>query len=86
MRTIGSKYQIQGDVMCTSNGQPIPADEPLMLFRGRDRLLPALLDYYLQLRQQSGMTPEQLADLQAQVDAIKQWQASYPDRLKMPTK
>lgn len=85
MRTIGSKYRVTGQIIRTANNTVIPDDEPLMLLRGRDRLLPETLDFYLRLRQQTGMTEDQLSDLKTQIKNIKQWQASHPDRLNTPS-
>ena len=85
MRTIGSKYRISGEIIRNADNTAVPGDEPVMLFRGRDRLLPDMLDYYLKLREQTGMSDEQLSDLKTQIESIKHWQAEHSDRLNTPT-
>ncbi|MDB5178530.1 MAG: hypothetical protein JWN01_473 [Patescibacteria group bacterium] len=83
MRQIDTKYQTSGDIT-KLDGTPIPADEPLMLFRGRDKLLPQLLDHYKVLRINAGSSEKFIKILQKQIDAIKQWQANNPDRIRIP--
>ena len=44
MRKLDSKFHIEGDqIVKTSNGDPIPEDEPLFLIRARDYLALPLL-------------------------------------------
>lgn len=83
MRQIDVKYKTSGDIT-KLDGTPVPDDEPLMLFRGRDKLLLELLNRYAELCRDNGSPPEQLEKLQKQVDTIKTWQAAHPDRLKIP--
>lgn len=83
MRTVGKKFQIPGPVLDAS-GQPLPDDEPIMLFRGKDALLPEVMEHYIQLRRQRGQSSAALAELQAYADELTAWQASHPDRLKYP--
>ena len=83
MRQIDGKYQTSG-VITKLDGTPVPDDEPLILFRAQDRLLPELLDLYVQLRQQAGSSAEGIAALQKHVDKIKRWQRQNPDRTRIP--
>ncbi len=83
MRTVGKKFKIPGPVLDAS-GQPLPDDEPIMLFRAKDKLLPDLMEYYISLRRQHGQSDANLADLRAYADELAAWQASHPDRLKYP--
>jgi len=83
MRNIGTKYRTTGDIS-RFDGEAIPIDEPLILFRGRDRLVPQLLDHYKALRIKAGGVADKLELLQEDIDIIKTWQAEHHDRTKMP--
>lgn len=83
MRQIDGKYQTSGDIT-KLDGTPIPQDEPLILFRGKDKLLPMLLEQYKQLCQDGGSPQGQLDLLQQRIDEIKVWQAGNQDRVKIP--
>jgi hypothetical protein len=83
MRQIDGKYKTSGDVT-KLDGTPIPEDEPLMLFRGQDKLLPELLEKYNELCKNAGSPQDQLDKVAQQIEKIKQWQAANPNRLKTP--
>lgn len=83
MRQIDGKYQTSGDIT-KLDGTPIPQDEPLILFRGKDKLLPRLLEQYKQLCQDGGSPQGQLDLLQQRIDEIKLWQDGNQDRVKIP--
>jgi hypothetical protein len=83
MRHIDSKYKITGELM-KQDGTPIPADEPLFLFRAQDRLLPKVLDFYIGLRKKAGSSPELIVALSKEAEIIKRWQKEHRDRTRMP--
>ncbi len=83
MRQIGKKYHTEGDIY-KHDGTLIPASEPLILFRGRDRLVPQLLDYYLKLRLELGGPQGHIDLLKTDIDSIKQWQNNHPNEVKTP--
>ena len=83
MRQIDGKYQTSGDIT-KLDGTPIPEDEPLMLFRGKDQLLPKLLEQYKQLCLENGSPQGQLDLVQQRIDEIKLWQDSNQDRVRVP--
>jgi hypothetical protein len=83
MRQIDSKYKTTGEIF-KYDGTPIPEDEPLILFRGRDRLVPQMLDYYNELRIKAGTSQKNMPLLQKQIEVIKRWQAENPDRTRIP--
>ncbi len=83
MRQIDSKYKTSGDIT-KLDGTPIPEDEPLILFRGHDKLLPELLESYLEQCRAAGSPQPHLSTLQQRIDAVKQWQAGNPDKVKVP--
>jgi hypothetical protein len=83
MRRIDTKYQTSGDIT-RLDGTPIPEDEPLILFRGRDRLVLPMLEHYLQLRLKAGTSKDRLRLLQQQMGVIKEWQQKNIDRTQIP--
>jgi hypothetical protein len=83
MRQIDTKYKTSGDIT-RLDGTPIPKDEPLILFRGRDRLVVPMLEHYLQLRIEAGTSQERLALLREQMATIKEWQGAHTDRTQIP--
>lgn len=83
MRIIDPKYQTSGTIT-KKDGTPIPEDEPLILFRSQDRLLPQMLDYYVGLREKAGSSAAGIQALQKHIDAIKKWQAAHPERTRIP--
>jgi hypothetical protein len=83
MRKIDSKYQTSGDIT-KLDGTPIPEDEPLILFRGKDKLLPQLLEQYQQLCREAGSPEAHISTMQSDIDGIKEWQASHQDKVKVP--
>lgn len=76
MRQIGEKYQTSGD-LTKVDGTPIPDDEPVMLFRASDKLLPQLLEQYIELSEEAGASEDFLASLESRITEIKSWQASH---------
>lgn len=83
MRQIDGKYQTSGD-LTKLNGTPVPEDEPLILFRAKDKLLVELLEYYMKLCSDGGSPESQLNLLQQRIDLIKLWQTDHQDKLKIP--
>jgi hypothetical protein len=83
MRQIDGKYKTSGDIT-KLDGTSLPEDEPLILFRGQDKLLPRLLEHYNQLCRDAGSPKAQLDLLQQRIDEIKKWQADNAQKLKVP--
>jgi len=83
MRKIDGKYQISGDIT-KIDGTPIPEHEPLILFRGKDKLLLPLLEKYVELCRHAGSPEAQIVSLEQRINEIKDWQATHHDRLKVP--
>lgn len=83
MRQIDGKYKTSGDIT-KLDGTPISEDEPLILFRGQDKLLVPLLDHYLELCRGAGSPGGQIKLLRERIAEVKTWQDSHPDRLKVP--
>ena len=85
MRKIGSKFHIEdGEIIKTSNGQPIPRDEPLFLLRARDYLALPLLLHFRELSLADSCTDYHVTGL---TDVIAKFQAfarEHPERMKQP--
>jgi hypothetical protein len=83
MRQIDGKYQTSGDIT-KLDGTPVPADEPLVLFRAKDKLVPAMLEHYAGLCEQAGSPPEQIQGIRHRLEAVKQWQAANANKVDVP--
>lgn len=80
---IEPKYEIDdaGTIYNRQSGNPIPRDEPLMLFRGQDvQLLPLLARYILMCTD-----TEHRRAVALRLAAIAQWQTDNPLRVKEPS-
>ncbi len=85
MRQIDPKFHIEGDqIIKTSNGDPIPEDEPLMLFRARDKYALAAIAYYGELCRKGGCNDFQMAGVENRIRAFIKWAEQNPAKLKEP--
>lgn len=79
MRQIDMKHHIEGDrVVKTSTNEPVPDDEPMILYRGRDRLALPMLRFYRQLCQDDGATNYQLRSMDEMIARFEKYAASHP--------
>lgn len=83
MRQIDGKYKTDGTIT-KIDGTPLPDDEPLILFRGQDKLLPKLLEYYNALCTSAGSPATQIEAINQRITVIKSWQDAHPERVKTP--
>jgi hypothetical protein len=60
----------------------IPADEPVFLIRGQDRLGPEVLDYYATIAREEGVDPALIEKVEAQAERMRWWQRGH--RAKTP--
>lgn len=67
------KYNIRGPITKKSDGKIIPENEPVVIFRGQDALLPELLKYYYTLCQQHGCAAGHLEIIAQRIDEIQNW-------------
>ena len=76
------KYKIKdGRIVKKSNEVPIPDDEPLFIFRAKDRkALAALVAYNMILD-----NLDQKAEVTKSVNDFRRFQEEHPDRMKEPT-
>ena len=83
MRQIDGKYKTNGNIT-KMDGTPIPDDEPLILFRAKDKLLPQVIENYKKLCQDAGCQPQQIETLGQLIQQVKDWQAANPDKVRLP--
>lgn len=62
------------------SGEPIPDDEPVIIFRARDQHALSVLTYYKAL---AGDEHHQRA-IQDRIDEFSAYQAAHPERMKEP--
>lgn len=68
-----------GQVM-TEKGD-IPDDEPVIIFRARDVLLPQVLEYYHNLCVEAGSPDHHLDGLCDVIDAVLDWQSGHETKV-----
>jgi len=79
------KFEIRDNQLVKrSNGDVIPEDEPVFVFRARDYLALPILRYYLQRCQQDNCTEYQLSLLKKRIAVFEQYAADNEDRMKQP--
>jgi hypothetical protein len=70
-------------IVKSGNGEPIPLEEPRILFRGRDRLALPMLEYYRQLCVADGCTEYQLSSVDRMITEFKDF-AEAATTMKQP--
>lgn len=68
----------------TSNDQPVPDDEPLVIIRGRDRLAIQALEYYRSLAVADGCNDYMLARIDTDMKLFYAFRDEHPERMKQP--
>lgn len=81
---IDEKHHIEfHKIVKTTNGQPLPDDEPRILFRGRDRLALPLLRHYRELCVADGCNDYQLESLDRMIAEFEEFAENSPT-MKQP--
>lgn len=75
---------IEIKIIKTTNGQAIPEDEPIILFRGRDKLAIAMLEVYYTLCKADGATQYQLDSMDKMINAFRKFKEDNPTTMKQP--
>ncbi len=84
-RRIDRKYLITDNCeIVNQSGVPIPDDEPLILFRARDRLALLALRHYHRLSQVDGCTDFKLDGITNRIEAFEAFAKEHPERMKQP--
>lgn len=85
MKIIDTKYHVEGDqIIKTGNGQPIPDDEPMILFRAKDRLAIPMLRAYRAICVEDGCTDYHLNGLDKLIQDFGTFKEAHPERMKQP--
>ena len=85
MRYIDKKFHIKsGQIFKTSNGEIVPEDEPLFLFRARDHLAILGLQAYRALCIEDNCTEYHLKMLDEQIQIFQAFANMHPKRMKQP--
>lgn len=76
------KYGIDnhGKLMNRHTGYAIPDQEPIFIFRAKDKLLPAVLEFYLSQLPEG----EHKDEVEQRLRAVRGFQEGYRDRVRMP--
>ena len=82
MRQIDGKYKTDGTITKLDD-TPLPPDEPLVLFRGHDKVLPEMLEAYKGLCRKAGSPIQHLDSIDKLNQEIKLWQSANPDKIKV---
>lgn len=72
------------EIFKSTNNTPIPEEEPMILFRGRDHLAIPMLEHYLQLCLADGCTDHQIEPLRLRIGLFLMFRDEYPERMKQP--
>lgn len=88
MKQIDNKHHISTEgariiIVKTSNNQPIPDEEPTILFRGRDTLALPMLYFYRKLCVEDGCTTYQLNSLDNMIKKFANF-AATSSTMKQP--
>jgi hypothetical protein len=85
MTRIDNKHHLEGEsIVKTGNGIPIDlSKEPVILFRGRDRLALPMLSYYRKLCVQDGCTEFQLESMDDMIRRFREFAKQSPS-MKQP--
>lgn len=75
----------QAQIVKIRTGEPIPPDEPLILFRARDRLaLTGALYPYQTACIADGCVPEHLDGIRNRINAFNKFKIEQSERMKQP--
>jgi hypothetical protein len=81
---IDEKHHIEVKIIKTTNDQPIPDNEPTILFRGRDKLALPMLRYYKELCEKDGATAYQLHSMDVMINKFIDFEREHGDKMKQP--
>ena len=62
----------------------IPDDEPVIVFRAQDRIVPALINIYIELCDMAGSPAERTEFVTETYELFCAWQLDHPERVKTP--
>jgi hypothetical protein len=68
----------------TTEHGDIPDDEPVIVFRARDKMVAPMLKFYLELCATNSSPPRHLSLIQRAAAEIARWQSEHPDQVRQP--
>jgi hypothetical protein len=74
-----------GKVTTERVGGDIPEDEIVVVLRGRDALVPALMDYYARIAASQGSPDGHVNLIRDTRESVLEWQDAHSDRVIIPT-
>lgn len=81
MRQIDEKHSIDNDrIIKTATGEEIPENEPVILYRRRDRLALPMLRFYRQLCVDDGATDYQLESMDRMIKRFENYAKENPTK------
>lgn len=79
------KYCIEGNkIVKRTTGEAIPSDEPVFIFRARDRLALQVLRFYLYTARGEACVDQHIVGCERAVRAFEEFQQTHPERMKQP--
>lgn len=85
MRKLNDMFHIDGDrLIKTSNGEPVPEDEPLFIFRGRDELARRVIWEYLNMLRKEQCDRDRIIAVDQAMMRFCQFAMDHPERMKQP--
>jgi hypothetical protein len=77
---------VEAQAVRDADGEPLtfPADEPLFLLRGQDRVAWASVEHYAVHCDVQRVDPDHASAAHDAADTFHEWQAEHPDRVKVP--
>lgn len=82
---LNARFHIEGGKLVkTSNGQPVPAEEPTFIIRGRDMLGVPIIAMYMQLAEREGCNEEFLAGVKESLDGFARFAFECAAKMKEP--
>lgn len=73
-------YGVVPVILNRKTGKAIPDDEPIVIFRGKDKRLPELLRLYSKMCH----NPEHCDAVDALRERVSRWQGNHQDQVKEP--
>lgn len=89
LKPIDGKHSIlygglEPSIVKTSTVELIPRDEPVFLFRARDKFALATLQYYCERCAIDGCTDEHMEGIHEAAEAFAEFAEKHPERMKQP--
>lgn len=69
---------------CKKMWSKLPDDEPVFTLRAQDATAPLAVEAWARVAAASGVSPEKVKVALAHAQAMREWQAANPDKVKLP--